>query len=126
MIRKPDARMKAALAVVGILLGVAEIVALSSGESLIWSVSKVVWQATLASPLVPFAVGIVAGHFFFPKGVCVHCGFRPWASDATSRMAFDGVVIRFGKLFAREWGKESGNEPDINDLKRRAGFPVEG
>ena len=43
------------------------------------TISEIVWNATNATPLVPFLVGGLMGHWFFPKGVCVHCGRRPWA-----------------------------------------------
>lgn len=43
------------------------------------TLSEAVWNATYATPLVPFLSGVLAGHWFFPKGRCVHCGQRPWA-----------------------------------------------
>jgi hypothetical protein len=43
------------------------------------TISEMVWNMSNATPLVPFLFGGLMGHFFFPKGVCVHCGKRPWA-----------------------------------------------
>lgn len=43
------------------------------------TISETVWRITNATPLVPFLSGVLMGHFFFPKGNCVHCGKRPWA-----------------------------------------------
>jgi hypothetical protein len=43
------------------------------------TLSETVWNASYATPLVPFLAGVLCGHFWFPKGKCVHCGQRPWA-----------------------------------------------
>lgn len=45
------------------------------------TISETVWTLTYHTPLVPLLTGVLIGHFFFPKGVCVHCGKRPWAKD---------------------------------------------
>lgn len=45
------------------------------------TISEIVWGLSAASPLFTFVCGILAGHFWFPKGACVHCGKRPWAKD---------------------------------------------
>lgn len=118
--------MAATLLAVAVVLAIAEAIALATGEVALFTISRVVWDATFATPLVPFAGGLVAGHFWFPKGKCVLCGFRPWAADAAARQAFDGALIRFARIYAREWGKTAGDEPDVRELKRKAGFPVEG
>lgn len=130
--RSPAARMGAVLAIVfglgGLVLGIAETVALSSGESILWTISKVSWQATNANPVfavVPAALlAFIGGHLWFPKGKCAACGCKPWASDPGSRAELAGKVIRFSNLRAAE--RKPGNDPDVMDLMRRAGFPVEG
>jgi len=120
---RPGARMALILGAVGIVLAVAETIALGSNESTLWTISKVVWQATFSTPLVPLIAGILMGHFFFPKGKCVLCGGRPWATDADGRAAFVGKLLRFANLMRVE--RKPGDNPDTQDLMRRAGFPVE-
>lgn len=43
------------------------------------TISEAIWNVSNSTPLVPFTFGGLMGHWFFPKGVCVHCGKRPWA-----------------------------------------------
>lgn len=31
------------------------------------TISEIVWEATARRPLVPFAVGVLCGHFFWPR-----------------------------------------------------------
>jgi hypothetical protein len=54
-----------------------EFYALSALDSA--TISEMVWNLTAATPLVPFSIGVLCGHWFMPKGLCVHCGKRPWA-----------------------------------------------
>lgn len=130
--RRPGARMKALLLVVGgvagVVLGIAEAVALRSGESILWSISKVVWQASAANPIfiaLPcLLLGMLLGHFYFPKGKCVFCGSRPWAWTREGFEQFKGQLLRFANLRVAE--RRPGNDPDTVELMRRAGFPVEG
>lgn len=65
------------LLVVFVLLLTYEGLTLNFGQNA--TISEVVWALSLSTPLVPFLAGVLNGHFFFPKGSCVHCGKRPWA-----------------------------------------------
>lgn len=60
---------------------VLEAIALATDEQTAWTISQLVWRATYSTPLVPLLFGVLMGHFFFPKGSCVHCGLRPWAGN---------------------------------------------
>ena len=51
-----------------------ELLALVKGDGA--TISEMVWSVT--SPLLPFAMGMLMGHFFFTKGKCVHCGKYPY------------------------------------------------
>ncbi len=44
------------------------------------TISELVWG--IRSPLLPFVAGVLVGHFWFPKGACVHCGKYPYRKDA--------------------------------------------
>ncbi len=46
-------------------------------------ISPMIWDATFSMPLIPLAFGTLMGHWFWPKGACVHCGLRPWSKDAS-------------------------------------------
>lgn len=128
--RDPGARMRALLFVVGglaaLALGIAEAVAIASGESILWTISKVSWQATNENPVfavLPFGLFMfVAGHLWFPKGKCAACGCKGWAADAGSRAELAGKVMRAVRLFNAE--TRPGDVPDTQDVMRRAGFPV--
>ena len=52
-----------ALLGVGLLFEVYTLTNKKRGDTL----SEVVWQASDATPLVPFIVGIICGHWFWPR-----------------------------------------------------------
>ena len=61
------------LAAVAVIVAIVEAWALASPESGD-TISEIVWQVTDSLPLLPFAFGVLAGHFWFPKGICAKCG----------------------------------------------------
>lgn len=68
----------AGLVLILLIAAVIEVIGLinpSQGDT----ISEIVWWLSAESPLFVLVCGILAGHFWFPKGVCVHCGKRPWA-----------------------------------------------
>jgi len=67
--------------VMSALIGLAlvwEFAVLGLGEQA--TISEWMWSLT-ANPLVPFVVGMLMGHFFFPKSRCVHCGKNPYRKE---------------------------------------------
>lgn len=82
-----------------------EAYALATGEAGAWTWSQLVWQATHSTPLVPLLFGTLMGHFFFPKGACVHCGLRPWAGAGDGQ--FDDRLLRYHAAM-----KRAGNLPE--------------
>jgi hypothetical protein len=49
-----------------LLLCVYELVALGNGQAGD-TISEIVWAVTAERPILPFATGVVCGHFFWPK-----------------------------------------------------------
>jgi len=67
--------------VMPVLIGLAlawEFLVLGMGEQA--TISEWVWSLT-RNPLVPFVVGMLMGHFFFPKQRCVNCGKLPYRKE---------------------------------------------
>jgi hypothetical protein len=63
--------------------------------------------------LFVFASGILAGHFFFPKTRCLHCGFMPYRRNYLSERAFDRALVEFAAQTFRS----------VPEAKIAAGFP---
>lgn len=117
--KSPKART-AIVSIVLILLALAwEAIGLSSGEQTAWTFSRLVWSLT-DSELFVFACGILAGHFFFPKTRCLHCGFLPYRVSAISREAFNRALSEFAAFV----GPIPYSRSKLDEAKRQAGFPV--
>lgn len=97
-----------------------EAYALSSGERGAWTFSQLVWRAAFSTPLVPFLFGVLMGHFFFPKGSCVHCGLRPWGGKEDG--SFDARLM----IYEEVRRQLAGNTPRDAHLQAKytAGFPM--
>jgi hypothetical protein len=94
-----------------------ETFALTTSEGSAWTFSRLVWSLT-DSELFVFASGILAGHFFFPKTRCLHCGFMPYRRNYLSERAFDRALMEFALEF-----NSSVPTLALPEAKRTAGFP---
>lgn len=97
---------------------------LATGESGAWTFSRLVWSLT-DNELFVFASGILAGHFFFPKTRCLHCGFLPYRTNEYSRVAFDQALQRFAHEYPRGGPYPPAREVSgaFELVKSKAGFP---
>ncbi len=89
-----------------------EAIGLSSSEEAAWTFSRLVWSLT-DSELFVFGSGMLAGHFFFPKTKCLHCGFMPYRRSVLSQRAFDRALVEFSAQTFRS----------VPEAKTAAGFP---
>ena len=96
-----------------------EAVGLGSGERAAWTFSRLVWSLT-DNELFVFACGVLAGHFFFPKTRCLHCGFLPYRVSVISREAFNRALLEFAAFL----GPVPHSRATVDEAKRRAGIPV--
>lgn len=128
----PKARTGVVVALLLLVALVWEAIALSSKETVAWSFSRFVWDIS-SNPLVVFLIGGVAGHFFFPKRRCLHCGFVPYLRTSESEQAFDGSLIAFayavpeasqGLFFALIRQADVQSVAALARGKRTSGFPI--
>ena len=96
-----------------------EAVGLGSGEQTAWTFSRLVWSLT-DNELFVFACGVLAGHFFFPKTRCLHCGFLPYRVSVISREAFNRALMEFAAYL----GPIPHSRSRVEEAKRQSGFPV--
>lgn len=119
----PRARTSLVMGVLIVLALVLEFIALGSNEGTAWTISRLTWALT-SNPLFTFVAGMLAGHLFFPKTKCLLCGCLPYRVDEGIRALFDAKLLRAIAIYRAE--DKTGNQPDLADVKRRAGFPAEG
>jgi hypothetical protein len=93
-----------------------EAFAVITGQALTWS--ALAWDL-IKHPLIVLACGIVAGHFWWQRSTCAHCGFCPYHRDPLSSAAFDLALTR---LAAALYRRHSAATRDV--AKREAGLPV--
>lgn len=119
-------RARTALIVAALIISalVWEAFALVTGEQGAWTFSQL-WWAACENELLVFVVGMLFGHLVWQRRRCGHCGLPPHRVTEATLALFNSILIRLGAIYRAEWDVavgDKGNQPDIEDVKRRAGF----